>query len=80
MKLTIKHGGGSLMVWKCLTAIGAHLICKIDGRMNQFVYCEILEFKLLDLNPTFAKFGFNPRRVIFQHDNDPKHTVKTVKE
>ena len=77
VKLTIKHGGGSMMVWGCLTAIEPSLICNIDGRMNQFVYCDILESKLLS---TFTKFGLNPTRITFQHDNDSKHIAKTVKE
>ena len=77
MKLTIKHGEGSVMVWRCLTIIGSGLICKIDGRMNQFVYCEILESKLLGF---YTKFDLNSARIIFQHNNDSKHTTKTIKE
>ena len=52
MKLTIKYGNGLAMIWRCLIAIELGLICKIDGRMNQFVYHEILESILLSI---FAK-------------------------
>ena len=77
MQKTIKLGGGSMMVWRCMIARSPSLICRIEGRMNQHVYCAILESKL---NGTFLKFGFNSRTVIFQQDNDPKHTAKTTKE
>ena len=77
VKLIIKHGGGSMMVWGCLIAIGPSLICKIYDRKNQFVYCEILESKMLGI---FAKLSLNPTRIIFQYDNDPKHIAKIVKE
>ena len=73
----VKHGGGSLMIWGCLTAFGPGLFCKIEGIMNQYVYREILE---THLNRTLTKFHLNPTRIIFQHDNDPKHTSKSVKE
>ena len=58
----MQHGEDLIMVWKCLTSIGHDLICKIDGRMNQFVYLEILESKLLG---SFVKFGFNSIRIIY---------------
>ena len=31
---TVKFGGGSLMVWGCMTAHGVGYMCRIDGRMN----------------------------------------------
>lgn len=74
---TVKHGGGSLMVWGCMSARGPGLICQVEGRMNQHVYREILQRNLYG---SFMKFGVNPRSVIFQHDNDPKHTAKMTKE
>ena len=32
------------------------------------------------LNGTFLKFGFNPKTIIFQQDNDSKYIVKATKE
>ena len=35
VKQTVKHGGGSLMMWGCMTAKGTGFMCKIDGKMDQ---------------------------------------------
>ena len=32
------------------------------------------------ISGTFSKNGVNASRVIFQHDNDPKHTTEAMKE
>ena len=69
MQKTVKHGSNLVMVWGCMIARGLGLICQIEGRMIQYVYCAILESKL---NNTLLKFGFNPRTIIFQHDSDPQ--------
>jgi len=37
-KLSIKHGGDSILVWDCInyySTIGPGLICNAKGRMNQ---------------------------------------------
>ena len=39
--------------------------------MNAEVYLDILDLQLLD---TIDKQGLDEAEVIFQHDNDPKHT------
>ena len=64
------------MVWGCMSAIGPGLICKIECRTNQYVYCETLETKIYGI---FSKFGINAFRVMFHQDNDPKRTTKTMK-
>ena len=43
--------------------------------MNQHVYHDTLEAKFF-----FWEYGIDASRVNFQHDNDPKHTTKLVKE
>jgi hypothetical protein len=40
---TVMHGGGSIMVWGSMTAMGPGLISQIQGKMDQHVYCQILE-------------------------------------
>jgi transposase len=45
--------------------------------MDQHLYKEILE---TDLQKTIDWYGLDPERVIFQHDNDPKHRVASVQE
>jgi hypothetical protein len=36
---TVKHGGGSLMVWSYMTAQGTGYLTRIDGNMNADLYC-----------------------------------------
>ena len=47
----------------------------IDGNMNAEVYLDILNSQLLD---TIDKQGLDEAEVIFQYDNDPKHTSALV--
>ena len=77
VKETVKHGGGSVMVWGCMTWCGPGFICKIDGATDQYLYKEIFED---DLIKTIEWYGLNPHQVIFQHDNDPKHRAKSVQD
>ena len=42
----MKFGGGSIMIWDCMTFYGCGLIMKIDGKVNQALYKEILEVGL----------------------------------
>src|SRR5690348_5287224 len=50
---------------------------KIDSTMDQHLYKQILEDELMD---TIEYYEFDEKKVIFQQDNDPKHTAKSVKE
>ncbi|KAF7641127.1 hypothetical protein LDENG_00292770 [Lucifuga dentata] len=40
---TIKHGGGSVMVWGCFAASGPGRLAVIDGTMNSALYQKILK-------------------------------------
>ena len=40
---TIKHGGGSIMVWGCMSALGVRKLVLIDGTMDKHVYLWILK-------------------------------------
>jgi hypothetical protein len=77
VKETLKHGGGSIMVWGCMTAHGPGYLCKLERRMDQHVYKEILEDELCR---TVEYYGMEVDQVVFQQDNDPKHTAKSIKE
>lgn len=70
---TVKFGGGSLMIWSCMTASGVGYVCGIDGRMNAEDYTHILNTDLLD---TLENYGLETDNIIFQQDNDPKHTSR----
>ncbi len=69
---TVKHGGGSVLMWGCMSAAGVRELHFIDGIMNSQMYCSILKEKML---PSLRALG---RRALFQHDNDPKHTSKAT--
>jgi transposase len=70
---SLKFGGGSLMMWGCMTWEGPGYACKIDGRMDADLYCQILEEELQE---TLHYYGKAADGIIFQQDNDPKHTSK----
>ncbi len=57
----VKHGGGSVMDWGCMSAAGTGELQFIEGTMNANMYCDILKQSMI---PSF------------QHDNAPKHTSK----
>ena len=73
---TIKHGGGAIFVWDCMTSCGISYMCKIERKMKQELYLNILKDELMD---TIKLYHFNPPHVIFQLDNDPQHTSKSIK-
>jgi len=73
---TLKFGGGYLMVWGCMLWDGVGYSCKIDGRMDGDLYVSILDE---DLQASLEYYGKTPSDVIFQQDNDPKHTCKKAK-
>ncbi len=43
---TVKHGGGSVMVWGCMSAAGTRELQFIEGTMNANMYCDILKQRL----------------------------------
>ncbi|KAF7245761.1 Nuclease EXOG, mitochondrial [Varanus komodoensis] len=67
---TVKHGGGSVMIWGCMSAAGTGELQFIEGTMNANIYCVILKQNMI---PSLRRLG---RRAVFQHDKDPKHTSK----
>ena len=43
---TLKFGGGSLIMWGCMTWEGVDFASKIDGRMDEDLYLQILKDEL----------------------------------
>ncbi|GFT05189.1 transposable element Tc1 transposase [Trichonephila clavipes] len=43
---TVKHGGGSVMVWGCMAASGVGKLVFIDGIMHKMAYLNILQNNL----------------------------------
>ncbi|KAG8963250.1 hypothetical protein FRC05_004813 [Tulasnella sp. 425] len=77
VQATLKHGGGSLMVWGAMHWTGPGQLVKIDGIMDGDLYVSILKE---DLMASLEEHRVSVDDVIFQHDNDPKHTCKKVKK
>ena len=73
----VKHGGGSIMLWGCLTCRGLGSLQNIQRHLNARGYIAILE---QDLCGTFLAFGFNLEKIIFQQDNVVEHPTKIVWE
>lgn len=68
---TYKFGGGSLMMWGCITWDWIGGYCRILDRMDADLYCEILRGELM---ATLEDQDREVGDVVFQQDNDPKHT------
>ena len=77
VKKTVKHGGGSVMIWGCMTAHGVGFMCRIDGKMDKFLYREIMDDHLFQ---TVDYYNMDRERFIWQQDNDPKHASGLVQE
>jgi transposase len=74
---TVKHGGGSMMVWGCITAHGVGDLVRIVGTLNAQLYVDILRDDLLR---TLSYYNIEKPDIVFQHDNDPKHTARITTE
>ena len=75
-KKKLKHGGGNVMVWGCVTRYGVGELHRIDGTMDQFLYVKILQRSLLH---TLDKHNLDHKAIYFQQDLDPKHTSNHAK-
>lgn len=73
---TVKHGGGSVMVWGCMAASGVGNLVFIESTMKKEDYLSILRHNVA---PSVEKLCL-AENWIFQQDNDPKHSSKLVKE
>ena len=71
---TVKHGGGSIMLWGCFAVGGAGALHKIDGIMRNGKLCGYFE-QHLKTSVRNLKLG---GKWVFQMDNDPNYTSKVV--
>lgn len=72
---TVKHGGGSVMVWGCFSSSGVGDLTRVSGKMNKEAYKKILEENALISGLRLIGEGF-----VFQQDNDPKHTSRLCQD
>jgi transposase len=77
VKPTVKFGVGSIMVWGCFTSHGTGNLCRIEGGLDGELYRRILAEDFME---TLSDLGLGVEDVIFQHDNDPKHTANLTKD
>ncbi len=61
---TVKYGGGSVMVWGCMSAASTGELQFIEGTMNANMYFDILKQSMI---PSLRRLS---RRAVFQHDNN----------
>ncbi len=62
---TVMHGGGSIMIWGCMTTAGAGELRFIEGNMDSNMYCDILKQKMPSLQKLFSNIttpNTQPRR------------------
>ena len=71
---TVKHGGGSVMVWGCMSSKGVGNLHFIEGKMDHYMYIDILK---KNLRASVEKMGLR-NDYLFQQDNDPKHKAKNT--
>jgi hypothetical protein len=77
VKETVKLGGDLVIVWGCMAWQGVRYAPNIDGKMDGYLFLQSLKDELLN---TLQYYVLNPPNIIFQQDNDPKHTCRKVKE
>lgn len=61
--LTVKHGGGFVMIWGCMCIHGPSMIYRIEGCLNQHGYQKILEEHL---HGTINRYFLDASEGIFQ--------------
>lgn len=68
---TVKHGGGSIMVWGCFSAKGTGDLIRVEGIMKKVDYLNILQEHAVPSGLKIIGQGF-----CMQQDNDPKHSSR----
>lgn len=74
VKKTVKHRGGTVMVWGIVSAAGTGPIVRLHGVVNAAVYKQLLIHHCI---PYLQSFDIQPQ--IFMQDNAPCHSAKSVK-
>ncbi|KAG1608879.1 hypothetical protein G6F45_013500 [Rhizopus arrhizus] len=81
VKQTVKHGGGSLMVWSCISWYGVGYIVDVGKNMDKNVYLSVLQDDLVKSMTGYCEENdLIMADFEFMQDNDPKHKSKIVSE
>jgi hypothetical protein len=73
---TVKHAGGSVMMWGCIAASDVGNLVIIHSILDRYDYLNILKQNLHDSTEKLNLKGL----LIFQQDNNSKHTSHIVKQ
>ncbi|KAG1490974.1 hypothetical protein G6F53_013169 [Rhizopus delemar] len=74
VKQTVKHGGGSLMVWSCISWYGVGYIVDVGKNMDKNVYLSVLQDDLVKSMTGYCEENdLIMADFEFMQDNDPKH-------
>ena len=65
------------MMWGCMTAQGVGHACRIHGDQDAQLYTCILQDEFLQ---TLSYYRLDVDKVVFQHDNDSKHTSRIARQ
>lgn len=68
--LTVKHGGGLVMLWGCSASSGTGKLQRVEGKMDLLKYREILGE---NVTPPARKLKFG-----HQHNNEPRHASNST--
>jgi DDE superfamily endonuclease len=68
---TVKHGGGSVMVWGCISWWGVGPLVVVEGTLNKTSYVALME---KHLEPYLKQLEEEHPGIMFQEDNAPCHT------
>ena len=71
---TVTHGGGNVQVWGCFAWNEVGNLAFIDSNMTGYMYKVVLENNLFQIA---LKLDLG-KNIVFQYDNDPKHTAHVV--
>ena len=74
LQATVRHDGGSLQVWGCISASGVGNLVRINGVLNAEKYKQILIHHAI---PSGSRMIGT--KCILQQYNNPKHTANVIK-
>ena len=70
---TVKHGGGKIQVWGCMSASGVGTLKVVNGRLNAAAYVRLICRTLEEDGNRLGGDNF-----IFQQDGAPCHTARST--